>query len=323
MSGARTSATPAAGAQAPGTPTPGTPAAGAPIRRRIAGAACALALAGLGSGCAQAVPGTPWAQGDGPSAAVVRPGQVPDSGAEPGTPSPPTSFTVPGPPTSGRPTVTVLPEPRTGASTTPLPPQRRDPSGLPPAAPAAPTIGSGPTPAPTTAPGRPDRIVEPRRERTGPAAPAPEAPAPVRRPSVPAPTPLTSDVVPDECLLDRAGFTALLGQPAAIPANHIVSRPGGASTRSCYAAAGSGTPSASVNVYRVNAATPAAFLRTATGSRPFSGVGVAAVLVDTVGGPALQIATPRLLITIAVADRTPDDARWRAAGRAAVSALDG
>ncbi|MBW0104742.1 hypothetical protein, partial [Pseudonocardia sp. KRD291] len=135
--------------------------------------------------------------------------------------------------------------------------------------------------------------------------------------------PLTSDVVADECLLDAKNFGALLGTTVPAPANHAVTRPGGAGTRSCFAVATSGSPAptASVNVYRVNSGTPGAFLRTASGSRPLTGVGEGAVLVETVGGPTLQIATATLLVTVAVAGRTPTDEAWRVAGRAAVASL--
>ncbi|WP_130289951.1 hypothetical protein [Pseudonocardia sediminis] len=189
----------------------------------------------------------------------------------------------------------------------------------------------------------------PRPNAAGPSAPGPSAPGPnAPRPATPRPAspgpgvpnaaapgsggsgptpgaagPLTSDVVPDECLLDARGFGALLGASVPAPANHVVTRPGGATTRSCFAVATSGSPAptASVNVYRVNTGTPVAFLRTATGSRPLTGVGDGAVLVDTVGGPTLQIATPTLLVTIAAAGRTPTDDAWRTAGRAAVASL--
>ncbi|MDN5914591.1 MAG: hypothetical protein L0I76_05705 [Pseudonocardia sp.] len=335
------------------------------VRGGVTAAVCATVLAGLTAGCAQPVPGTPFAEGEGPPAAAAGAGDEPASGTEPGSsplasspqasspqgtpspgvPSPPTSFTVPGTPPSGRPTVTVQPVP--GAPTTRSPmPVDDPPSGL--QAPPAPTILLAPdasgqyrrTVAPhrsrsaTATPGpAPRETASPAAPRSGtprPAAPRSESPGLPEPnsagPGTPVPGvagPLTSDVVPDECLLDAKGFGALLGTSVPAPANHEVTRPGGATTRSCFATASSGSPAATaaVNVYRVNAGAPLAFLRAATGSRPLPGIGDGAVLVDTVGGPTLQIATPRLLVTIAAADRSPSDDAWRAAGRAAVATL--
>lgn len=313
--------------------------------RRFGGAVCALALCGLVSGCAQAVPGRAWAEGEGPAAGTVQPGEAPDSGVEPGRSSPPTSFTVPGPLPGADAGPTTAPGRTTSGAPTTIYPMPFDdpPPGL--AAPATPTTVPAPAPGASASPRRPDRTVTPHRSRgttarTAPAPPpstsarpAPRPPAaparPPQAPSRPAPSrpvpaaPLTADVVPDECLLDRAGFAALLGVAVAEPANHVVTRPSGTSTRSCFAAAGGGSASAAVNIYRVNAGSPAAFLHTATGARPFAGAGDPAVLVDTVGGPTLQLATPRYLVTIAVAGRSPAPDRWRAAGRAAVTALGG
>ncbi|TCK24703.1 hypothetical protein [Pseudonocardia endophytica] len=95
-------------------------------------------------------------------------------------------------------------------------------------------------------------------------------------------------------------------------------RPDGSTTRSCYAASRSGdpTPTAAINVYRVNSGTPAAFVRATAGGRPLPGVGEAAVLLDTVGGTTLQVATARYLITVNVVDAAPSAERWTTAGRA-------
>lgn len=303
------------------------------VRGGIAAVACGAVLVGLTAGCARTVSGTPYAEGESPPAASAgtAAGDAPASGVEPGTsatrtPSPPTSFSVPGALPSGRPTVTVAPVPGTPTTRYPMP-FDDPPSGL--QAPPAPTLLAAPD-----APGGSSRTVVPRRSRAGgadTAAPKPATPDRARPgATAPAPSPggagpLTADVVPDECLLDATGFGALLGATVPTPANHVVSRPGGATTRSCFAVATSGAPAptASVNVYRVNTGAPAAFLRTATGSRPLAGIGDGAVLVDTLGGPTLQIATPRLLVTVAVAGRAPSDDAWRAAGRAAVARLPG
>lgn len=303
------------------------------MRGGIVATVCGAALAVLAAGCAQSVPGTAYAEGEGPTAASVEAGDGPASGIEPGTSSPPSSFTVPGPLPSGRPTVTVQPEPEAGPSAPAAPtirypmPFDDPPPGLTTPVPAAP--GTGPRAVPD-APGGSTRTVPPRRSRTTTASPRPDRPATAPRPRAEepapprsaAPGPLTSDVVPDECLLDGAGFRALLGAAVPAPTNHVVTRPDGSRTRSCFAtASGSPAPTAAVNVYQVNTGTPVAFLRAATGARPLPGVGEGAVLVDTVAGPTVQIATPRLLITIAVANHTPSETTWREAARATVAAL--
>ncbi|MET0191231.1 MAG: hypothetical protein ABW212_19685, partial [Pseudonocardia sediminis] len=269
------------------------------VRGGIVAAVCGTVLAGTVAGCAQTVPGTPYAEGESPPAASAGAGDEPASGTEPGTPeptsSPPTSFSVPGALPSGRPTVTVAPVPGTPTTGYPMP-LDDPPSGL--RVPPAPTLAP-------EAPGETRRTVVPQRPRTATATPDPaprtsgpaasgtrsaEPRAAAPRSSTPAAPraatpgaagPLTSDVVPDECLLDAKGFGALLGATVPAPANHVVTRPGGATTRSCFAVATSGSPAptGSVNVYRVNTGTPVAFLRTATGSRPLTGVGDGAVLV--------------------------------------------
>ncbi|SDG99391.1 hypothetical protein [Pseudonocardia oroxyli] len=131
-------------------------------------------------------------------------------------------------------------------------------------------------------------------------------------PAAPTTAVLVSDVLPDECLLDAEGFALLLEAPVAPPAN-------GGDPPSCATATTRGTPRglAAINVYGVRGGTPADLLRS---GRPLE-VGDAAVVVDTAGGPTLQVATGDRLVTIAVADREPDDARWVEAGRRAVAAL--
>ena len=134
---------------------------------------------------------------------------------------------------------------------------------------------------------------------------------------------LTADALADECLLDASGFAALLGGPVGKPAEAAVIRPDGSATRSCYAVsrAGSPTPTAAINVYGLNRGTPAAFVRAAAGGRPLSGVGEAAVLLDTVGGTTLQVATSRYLVTVNIVDASPSAERWRAAGKAVAAAV--
>ncbi len=150
----------------------------------------------------------------------------------------------------------------------------------------------------------------------GEGAPGPGAPAAE-------PAALTADVVDNECLLDAAAFAALLGGPVGKPAQTAVIRPDGSSTRSCYATsrAASPAPTAAINVYRVNRGTPAAFVRAAAGGRPVAGVGEAAVLLDTVGGTTLQVATSRYLVTVNVVDGSPAVERWAAAGRTVAAAV--
>jgi hypothetical protein len=143
----------------------------------------------------------------------------------------------------------------------------------------------------------------------GRAVPEPTpAPAPA-----PAPATLVADVLADECLLDADGFALLLESPVAPPAN-------GGAPRSCATATTRGTPQAlaAINVYGVRGGTPVDLLRS---GRPLTGLGDAAVVVETAGGPTLQVASGRYLVTIAVAERDPDDLRWRTAGARALAAL--
>ncbi|MCW0216010.1 MAG: hypothetical protein OJJ54_21900 [Pseudonocardia sp.] len=134
---------------------------------------------------------------------------------------------------------------------------------------------------------------------------------------------LVGDAVRDECLLDAAGLAALLASPTTPPANSTTTRPDGTTTHSCTATATEGDPRAiaAVNVYGVRDGTPADVVRAGAGRREMSEVGDAAAVVDTASGPTMQIASGTYLVTIAVAERRPSDAEWRAAGRAALSRL--
>jgi hypothetical protein len=144
-----------------------------------------------------------------------------------------------------------------------------------------------------------------------PAGPAPSASAA----STERPPALVADVLDDECLLDAAGFALLVEAAVAPPTN-------GGGPRSCATAATRGTPRAlaAINVYGVRDGVPTDLLRS---GRPLTGVGDAARVVETVGGPTLQVAAGAYLVTIAVAERDPDDGRWAEAGRRAVAHLPG
>ena len=142
----------------------------------------------------------------------------------------------------------------------------------------------------------------------GRAVPEPDPARPVA--TVPRPA-LVADVLDDECLLDGAGFARLLGTPVAPPVTD--GRP-----RSCAASGLGGAVLATINVYAVREGVPTDLVRS---GRRLDGVGDAAAVVDTVSGPTLQVAAGDVLVTIAVADRAPSDARWVEAGRAAVAAL--
>lgn len=127
-----------------------------------------------------------------------------------------------------------------------------------------------------------------------------------------APAQLVADVLTDECLLDAEGFGLLLESPVDPPTN-------GGEPRSCATAATRGTPRAlaAINVYGVRGGAPVDLLRS---GRPLA-VGDAAVVVETAGGPTLQVAAGAFLVTIAVAEREPDEARWLEAGRRVVERL--
>jgi hypothetical protein len=309
-----------------------------PGRRRACGIATGVVLVALSAGCAQSVPGTPHPEGEGPTTSS-------GTGAEA---APPTDFQEP----SGRPTVTVEPD-----QTEPMIPGPLS-TAPPPSSSAAPSPTSARSaPAPDRSSGSPLAAAPTGTDRSGgsgtagssgggsgsggsgsggsgsgsggsgsgagaPAAPA--APAnPGRAAPAAQPALLTSDVLDDECLLDASGFAALLGGPVGKPAEAAVIRPDGSTTRSCYAASRAGDPAgtAAVNVYRVNQGTPAAFVRATAGGRPMPGVGEAAVLLETVGGTTLQVATARYLITVNVVDAAPSTERWAAAGRAVAAAV--
>ena len=179
------------------------------------------------------------------------------------------------------------------------------------AAPHAFSVTATPTPGSATAgdtDGGPDG---------GARDPTPTAPA--------GPSLLEPDVLPDECLLDAARFAALLGRRVRDPAQSVVRRADGSRSSSCYVGAAGDDPAplAAINVYRVRLGTPAQFVRKASGGRTLSGVGEAAVVLDTVAGPTLQVASPRFVVTVAVQGREPADAAWRAAARHALARLTG
>ncbi len=268
-------------------------------------------LAVLLGGCASTVAGTPWPTGQGPA--------LPSTAAAPVEPTrrPPTSFTVPGPlsngplaapTTDGRPTTTVPP--------VPVPPS----SGLPDGGDGG--DGTARTVPPVPVGDGASRVPD---GRTRPAPDAPRA-APTRAaaPAAPAaaPAPLTSDVVADECLLDRAALTGLLGGPPVAPAtNAVVTRTDGTRTRACFALADGVT--VSVNAYTTNRSTPAGYVAAARHGSAVTGrpAGTSATVLDTVAGPTLQLATARYLVTVAVAGRTPSRDQWRAAAVAAAAAV--
>lgn len=287
------------------------PGAGTPARERSATLTAAVTgvvtavLAGLLGGCASTVAGTPWPTGQGPA--------LPSTTAAPVEPTrrPPTSFTVPGPlsngplaapTTDGRPTTAVPP--------VPVPPSSGLPDGGDGTARTVPPVPVGdgasrvpdgrPRPAPDAARASPTRAATPAA----------------------APAPLTSDVVADECLLDRAALTGLLGGPPVAPAtNAVVTRTDGTRTRACFALADGVT--VSVNAYTTNRSTPAGYVAAARHGSAVTGLpaGTSATVLDTVAGPTLQLATARYLVTVAVAGRTPSRDQWRAAAVAAAAAV--
>ncbi len=156
-------------------------------------------------------------------------------------------------------------------------------------------------------------------------APPPSTSAADPTPSAPTRSALAADVLADECLLDALGFSALLGRPVLPPEQGEVERADGSSSSSCVAESARGFPDplAAVNVYEPRAGTPADFVRAGPpqGRRELSGVGEAAVLVDTAPGVTMQLAATRYVVTIAVLDGAPSDDAWRAAGAAALAAL--
>ena len=183
-------------------------------------------------------------------------------------------------------------------------------AGVPTAAPLPGPVGTAvePVPAPvepTAGPGTP----------TATAVPAPRA--------GPARAALEPDVLADECLLDPDQLAALLGRRVRPPEQSVVRRDDGSRSTSCYVtAAAEATPLAAINVYRVRAGTPAAFVRAAAaGGRALTGAGGPAAVLDTAAGPTLQGAGARFVVTIAVQGRAPGDAAWRKAARAALARL--
>lgn len=252
----------------------------------LAGLACLTALAAPGlAGCATTVPGTAWPAGQGPAPPGV-------SAAV--SPTPPSSFTVPAPRRTGP----AAPEPSPGGPTTTAVP-----------APAAPPVPPTTRVVPPVAVGRgtPERPERPARPTPGAGATA---------------APLAADVLPNECLLDAAALTGLLGTAPAVPATDAdIRRADGSTTRSCFAVGGSS--SVSVNVYTTHRVDPPRYVRDAAGARPLTGTGdgATAALIDTIAGPTLQLGTARYLVTIAVAGRSPSDEQWRTAARHAAAAL--
>lgn len=279
----------------------------------MAGRVVVAALAGATvlalTGCAGPVEGRAWPEGQGPAAPAAA-GQDRTPAAEPPSePAPPTSFTVPGPLTSD-----------------PVPPElpTAGPPGEAPATRTVPPVPVGPTTGATDGRTRPPAPRADRSRAPRTATPAvPRAGAPATRATAPAaPAPLTADVLRDECLVPAQQLAGLLGTaPAAPAANAEVARSDGSRARSCFAVGGSAT--VSVNVYATNLTDPAGYVRAAAGARPLTGTGdgTAAALIETVGGPTLQLGTGRHLVTIAVAGAAPDDAAWQRAARAAVAAL--
>ena len=132
---------------------------------------------------------------------------------------------------------------------------------------------------------------------------------------------LQSDVLADECLLDAGQFGTLLGRRVRAEQS-VVRRDDGTRSTSCYAGAVDGppTPLAALNVYRVQSGTPADLVR-ASGGRALEGAGEAATVLETAGGPTLQVAGRSFLVTLVVQGRSPPDAAWRAAARAALARL--
>lgn len=156
---------------------------------------------------------------------------------------------------------------------------------------------------------------------------SPVAPESTTAPPTGSQSALAADVLPEECLLDALGFSALLGVPVLPPEQAEVVRGDGSSTSSCFAnsARGAPDPLAAINVYEPREGTPADFVRAAApqGRRELGGVGEAAALVDTAPGVTLQLAAARYVVTIAVLNGAPSDDAWRAAATAALDALGG
>jgi hypothetical protein len=193
-------------------------------------------------------------------------------------------------------------------------------AGVPTAAPLPGPVGTAvePVPAPvepTAGPAPPTRAPAGSGTPTATAVPGPRA--------GPARAALEPDVLADECLLDPDQLAALLGRRVRPPEQSVVRRDDGSRSTSCFVtAAAEATPLAAINVYRVRADTPAAFVRAAAaGGRALTGAGGPAAVLETVAGPTLQVAGARYVVTIAVQDRAPDDAAWRKAARAALARL--
>ncbi|ANY08785.1 hypothetical protein [Pseudonocardia sp. HH130630-07] len=266
----------------------------------------ALAVAGCGG---NTVDGTAWPAGEGPALPSETVASAPPGTAPPRTTGgPPTSFRVPG-------TLPVDP-PATGRTTTAPSSVSRPPGRDAPGTEETRVVPPDPVEGGTSAPSGRDRPAP----RDGGGAPPARPQAPAAPPAQP--DPLTSDVLADECLLDEPALTGLLGTAPVVPAEDAdIRRPDGSTARSCFAVGGSA--SVSVNVYTTNRVTPTRYVSDVPGGRALTGTGdgTAAVLVDTVAGPTLQVGTARHLVTVAVAGRTPSDEQWRTAARRAVGAL--
>jgi hypothetical protein len=155
------------------------------------------------------------------------------------------------------------------------------------------------------------------RDRVAP--PAPPVPGQREKDQDAAPVALVADPVGDECVLNAAQVTALIGEPADRTAMTSIPGADGRSARGCVAFRGE-NQLVLMNVYRVRDAGPADAVRDgpAEGRRFLDGVGEDAAVVDSRVGPILQVAGRRFLVTIAVAGHVPSDDAWRTAGKAAL-----
>jgi hypothetical protein len=172
----------------------------------------------------------------------------------------------------------------------------------------------------TVVPGAPAAVPAP--SVGGPPLPGEPSP-PAGPPGPPGPrSGLDADVLADECLLNAAEFGDLVGVPVQPPEQGTVERGDGSRSASCVATADS-QPVAMINVYGVRSGSPADYVRAddGAGRRELSGVGEAAVVIDTATGPTLQLAGPQYLVTILVSGPAPSDDAWRTAAQAALSRL--
>ena len=137
-----------------------------------------------------------------------------------------------------------------------------------------------------------------------------------------APTARPPDVLTDECLLDAAPVRRAARAPGAVPEQAVVRRDDGSRSSSCYVGPADGPR---VRWPRSTSTGCGPGRPRSSSVRPAgagcTGVGEAAAVLDTAAGPALQVASPRFLVTVVVQGREPGDAAWRAAGRAALARL--